>query len=454
MELFLPDQIPLNGPSLGLIEDVEETARRVNEDRPLTSDVVDRILNDLLGDRVFSSNAIEGNTLTLGETLHVLQTGHIDVGRKREATEACNLGQAITEIAKLVAGEESCYSPDVFLSIHRVLLHDINDDWAGRYRGPGVMIQGAKYQPPDEKLVPMFIERVMPQLRRIEPTKVLLGATWAHWAIARIHPFHDGNGRMARLWQDLVLFRGRLTCAIIRPQDRREYLDALATADEGDFNPLVQLVAQRVAATFDKYLAELMKDREYDEWARSLVGEADARVQEERRIAYMRWSRKMQQLRSEFELGAAKINQASREMRVQVRNYELIDQQRWENIRAGVPTQQTWFFAIEVGRFDRRIRYIFFFGKHYWSELDNEQERSEHRACLLISEQQQSGVDAPRLDELRESPIGLREVFVVDNTFVRKRGDVGINEDVYDRKIRAAQIAKDFIQDVVLKCLG
>ncbi len=74
---------------------------------------------------------------------------------------------------------------------------------------------------------------------------VLLGA-WAHWTIARIHPFFDGNGRMARLWQDVVLFRNRLTCAILRVEDRREYLSALEEADEGRFNPLTQLVAQRV----------------------------------------------------------------------------------------------------------------------------------------------------------------------------------------------------------------
>ena len=98
MELFLPDQIVLNDASRALLGDVEETARRVNEYRPLPPAVVKRIVDGLLGDRVYSSNAIEGSTLDYRETVAVLNTGRILENKKREAIEARNLGEADNKI--------------------------------------------------------------------------------------------------------------------------------------------------------------------------------------------------------------------------------------------------------------------------------------------------------------------------------------------------------------------
>ncbi len=454
MELILPNQITLDDASVKSIEDVAETARLVNEHRPLDSGVLDRIQDELLGDRVFSSNAIEGNTLDRRETVTILKTGQIDVGRKREATEVRNLGEAIGVVSSVVSGDTGCYSAETLLRIHKTLLRDIDDTWAGRYRAHRVMIAGAVHQPPVCEEVSDLVEQVMAVLRdrNERDGSTIEIAAWAHWAIARIHPFHDGNGRMARLWQDLVLFRGRLTCAIIRPQDRQEYLDALGSADEGDFNPVVQLVAQRVLMTFDRYLAEIRRDRELGKWARELAGEADERIDQARQVAYARWSRRMEQLRSMFEVCAANINEASQEIGVQVRKYDLVDRQRWDNIRTGIGASRTWFFSVDIRRAARRVRYIFFFGKHFVSEVDNDQERSEQRVTLLISEGEVGG-EAVRLDQL-DSPIGMREIFVVEDHFVRVRREPGEHDMVYDRGKSAMQIAQDFLRDVVLQRLS
>ncbi len=454
MELTFPDQIAIDNASSMLIDDVGETARRVNEHRPLPSEVLSRIQHELLGERVFSSNAIEGNTLDLRETVRILKTGQIDAAREREGLEVRNLGEAIQAVSAAVRGEVSCYTPAKFLELHAKVLRDIDDTWAGRYREHRVMITGAARQPPSHDLVPALIELVMERLRRDDgvQTSGIVHAAWAHWAIARIHPFHDGNGRMARLWQDLVLFRANLTCAIIRPEDRREYLDALGSADEGEFNPLVQLVAYRVAATFDRYLRELRRDRELDVWAKEVAGEADDRISQKRQLGYLRWARRMEQLRSEFELCAGKISERSQEIGVQVRKYDLIDQQRWENIRLGIGAERTWFFSVEVRRGASNLRYYFFFGKHYWSELDDDHDRSEQRVCLLISESE-SGEEAQRLDQLDNTPISLREIFVVDDNLVRKRRDEAAGHDVYDREVSALRIAQDFLRDVILRRL-
>ncbi len=451
MELIMPDQIALDPTSLALIDDVEDVARTVHEYRPLPEAVVKRIQEGLLGERVCESNAIEGNTLDLRETVEILNTGVISGGRKREALEALNLGDAVRQVTEWVDARDSCHTKDRLLAVHATILRDINDDWAGKLRTENVIIQAAKYQPPDPSLVEPLLDRLIERLSQDNDTPTLLKAVWTHWGLARIHAFRDANGRMARLWQDIVLLEGNLTCAIIQKQDRREYLDALTSADEGDFNPLVQLVANRASKTFDRYLAEISAEEETDLWVKEITSETGVRLQQKRKLTYDRWSRKMEQLRWEFEVCASKVTEASQDIDVHLKKYDLVDLGRWDSIRSGARAERTWFFRMDFSCRSTRTRYnyYFFFGKHYPSdELDDERERAEHRAALLISEDDGSK-DAKRLDEVKNCPVTLRELFVVEDSFVRKRYDIRMSAAVYDRAMRPARIARDFIEEVL-----
>lgn len=447
MELWTPSLISLNDTSHALIEDAENAARRVDALRPLPPEVVRRIESELMGEGVYSSNAIEGNTLDLRETVMILEKGIEGYGKKREALEARNLGRAVRKVAEWIHTSD-CHSLLRFQEAHATIMVEIDDAHGGRFRDKRVMIQGATHQPPDHELVDSMIARVMEHLRCPEDESAVLRATWAHWAIARIHPFFDGNGRMARLWQDLVLLQGKLTSAIIRPEDRRDYLDALSTADDGDFNPLVQLVAQRVARTCDKYLIEITRQEELGEWVEDVVGEVNERAQERRKLDYIWWSRQMAQLRQEFELCASRITEASRDMKIHVQRFDLIDQVRWENVRAGVGAERTWYFVLDFHRGAICRRYYFFFGKHFPSpDLDNAEERNETRVCLLISEDDGDGKGV-LLDQIPGCRLSLREVFTVGRTFVRKQVNAA-GEPAYDRDVSSLQVAKDFISDVV-----
>lgn len=463
MELIAVDEIALDPVTTAVLNDVGQTALKVNELRPLPPEIVETVQRDLLGERVYSSNAIEGNTFNLGETVETLRTGYIEVARKREATEVINLGKAIEYVQSHLLTLSQPHSSESFLALHRLLLQGIKDDWAGRFRSHEVMIRGARHQPPDDTYVIGLIEQFFERLRASHDVNTILLATWVHWTIARIHPFMDGNGRMARLWQDLVLFRGHLTCAIIPPEAKTEYLQSLGAADDGDFNPLTQLVARRVASTFDKYLSAQKKADAMSQWAQALVGESSARAVEKRRLAYIRWSRKMEELRYEFEQCTSTINHASTEIEVQFVPYDIIEQPAWENVREGQSASKTWFFKLNFRRASRYLTYFFFFGKHFWTDLDGDRERSEPRVCLLISEQE-GKEHARRLgEEGFDTPLSIRQIFVVNKEFIRVRAssqtegtlsggpfDAGQQKEVYDRPIDAAAIAQEFIRDVIL----
>jgi len=90
MELWLPEHFAIDGASAGLLADIAETARQIDQYRPLPADAVTRIEDDLLAERVYSSNAIEGNTLDLRETVMVLKEGVNAVTKKREARITCS----------------------------------------------------------------------------------------------------------------------------------------------------------------------------------------------------------------------------------------------------------------------------------------------------------------------------------------------------------------------------
>jgi Fic family protein len=455
MELLLPDQIVLNEASKALIGDVEETARRVNEYRPLPEEVTKRILDDLLGERVYASNAIEGNTLDLRETATILKSGRILENRRREATEARNLGEAVNAVSDLVKIGETARTVEHLRQVHRLILRETPDEyWGGRFREQGVIIEGAKYQPPDHTLVPTLVDRVMEHLRRgYEGISPLLMACWAHWSLARIHPFKDGNGRISRLWQDLILFQANLTAAIIRPEERRDYLDALTAADEGDFNRLFQMTAQRVLTTFDKYLAVIAQDKELDAFAKEIAGEADARLAEKRTLRFQKWARKFEQLRWEFEICSGRITSQRGRVRIQFRPYNTIDQPKWETIAESGSANQTWFFTLQFDTEARHLRYVFFFLKHYVTDHDDEVERSENRVCLLIGEADSPAKTNERLDRIPGCPITLREVFLVDDSFVVRCASPATGETTYERGVSPMRIAQDFIREVVLRRL-
>jgi fido (protein-threonine AMPylation protein) len=455
MELPSPAEIYLDEVTKTMLTDLAELAHQVNEIRPLSPALLQQVRDELFGERVFSSNAIEGNTLTIRETRLILQTKtYLDIRRKREAMEALNLGTASTQVEEFLGSEDAWHDMDRFRTIHEILMQGVNDRIAGVIRNRDVMITGAKRQPPDAQRVWDLTEQVFSLLRDNAEVNGLILATWVHWAIARVHPFEDGNGRMARLWQDLVLLRSRLTVAIIRPQDRQAYLENLAQADEGDFNPLAQLICQRVMGTFQTYLNAQEAADQLQGWASELVGEVSARELEHRKLAYERWRHAVESVRDVFERCASLVNRgATGTFDVQIQSYEIIDQATWEALLAGGGAKKTWFFRAFFKRKEAIVWYYFFFGKHFWSEVDETIGEEGPWVNMLISQQHPDEQLATRLDDLENTPISLREILVVGKRIVCRRRDPVTLQMVYDLDVQPLDVARRFIEEVLLKKL-
>jgi Fic family protein len=335
MDWHALDQVVLHPSTERLLDDVRRGLDEVNRLRPLHPNLVESVTADLLADRVYNSNAVEGNPLDLRETRRILEAGHqlAEEKRSRSELEVINLGAAVGYFERELVPSERPHQTANLLALHAILMKDVEED-AGRFRHKDVMVRGAKYQPPDPSRVEELIERAFGELEAAgESVDPVVAAAWVHWAIARIHPFFDGNGRTARLWQDLVLLQSRATCAIIRPEERTQYYNALQEADEGRFDALVLLVAERVAWTIDRIVFAAAARERMKDWAGKLAGELGLPSFGELRVEFLQWTRRLQAFVDALYDCAQAVGNVSPDIHVELMCYEFIKEWEWQNLR-------------------------------------------------------------------------------------------------------------------------
>lgn len=379
------DSLSLEPATRRLLEDVRGGLEEVNRLRPLHPQLVETVTADLLADRVYNSNAVEGNPLDLRETRRILEAGHQQTTEKRSRSEqeVLNLGAAVAFFEQELVPSESPHQIARLLDLHAVLMRGIDED-AGRLRHKKVMLRGAKYQPPDPSRIEDLLEQAFRELATHgEGTDPVVAAAWIHWAIARTHPFFDGNGRTARLWQDLVLLRAHATCAIIRPEDRTRYYAALQSADEGRFDPLVLLLAERVAWTIDRIRFAAMARERMKDWAQELTREVGAPDTAALHIEYIQWSRRLHSLMEAIRECARAVNEISPELTAHVIHREIPHEEAWKALRwKQVPTDprvcSLVVFLLGLGpeQFDLHIE--------NWLDEPNEEADTRIGACAIL----------------------------------------------------------------------
>ena len=202
----------------------------------------------------YTSNAIEGNTLSRQETALVVEKCLTVEGKTlREHQEAINHAAA-WELTKNLAREGKKITTGAILEIHRLILNQLDEPSAGRFRRGPVRIAGSRVVLPNAVKVPKLTDKLVNWLTttKDQPVKV---AAEAHYRLVTIHPFVDGNGRTARLVMNLVLLKAGYPAAIIRKEERLKYLNSLEKAQlGGSGDDYYQLIYAAVNRSLDLYL--------------------------------------------------------------------------------------------------------------------------------------------------------------------------------------------------------
>lgn len=185
----------------------------------------------------YTSNSIEGSTLTQAETAAVLfQNVALPDKTLTEQLEAKNHQAALLYLLKHLSTKEAI-NEEFILKLHGMLMNGIQQD-AGVYRHHGVRIVGADLPTANYLKVPILMEELVAHFHQAKDIIEHIAAV--HARFEQIHPFSDGNGRIGRLLMHAMLLQKNLPPVVINPEKKRFYYSYLNTAQRKDDTTLLQ----------------------------------------------------------------------------------------------------------------------------------------------------------------------------------------------------------------------
>ncbi|MFH1400558.1 MAG: Fic family protein [Nanoarchaeota archaeon] len=194
-----------------------------------------------------NSNAIEGNTLSLVETKLVLEDNLTPSGKSFEDV----VGAKNTEMAyRFIRDTTKDITKGFILRLHAIAMDRVISD-AGRIRTKPIKITGSSFQPPEPAVVDDELIRFLGFYEFIKKKyHVVEVAALTHLKFVEVHPFRDGNGRVARLLMNFVLLRGGFPPIIIMNENKQRYYESLELGHHGEYLPLMQFLADTMIAQY------------------------------------------------------------------------------------------------------------------------------------------------------------------------------------------------------------
>lgn len=213
--------------------------------RPFEGGLLKEIRNYYRIGLTWTSNALEGNTLTESETKVLLEDGMTAGGKPLKDTfEALGHAKAYDFMFSLLHNHQITEADT--LTMHRMFYSEIAATDAGHYRTRQVIITGSQYPVCDTVRIQDEIKGLF-QWAKSERNKYhpIEFAAQLHKRFVFIHPFIDGNGRISRLLMNTALIQDGYMLAVIPPVLRHDYISLLEQAHKDD-QPFVEFIADRV----------------------------------------------------------------------------------------------------------------------------------------------------------------------------------------------------------------
>lgn len=229
---------------------IDQYKTKIDELRPFEGNMLKQLKDYYRIGLTWSSNAIEGNTLTISETKVVLEDG-LTIGGKplRDLYETVGHGEAYDFMFDLIRTKKITVH-DIKV-MHQMFYKSIDEKNAGVWRNQQIIVTGSEYQFPE----PEMLENMMQELEEwinenrssFHPVEF---AALLHLKFVSIHPFIDGNGRISRLIMNLSLIQDGYMLAIIPPICRTEYLSTIRRyQNEGHVTFFIEFIYERVLET-------------------------------------------------------------------------------------------------------------------------------------------------------------------------------------------------------------
>jgi Fic family protein len=194
------------------------------------------------------SNSIEGINVTRDDALAAVENDEPLTAEGATWQATIGYRNAMTYVLQLANDPHFCYSDGLIRSLHFMMIqHDLAKN-PGRYRPGQIFVRDEKkqltvYEGPDAEIVPGLMTELVDSLNARTGVPGMIRAAVGHLNLVMVHPFSDGNGRMARCLQTLILAREQIIeptfCSVEEYLGRftQEYYDVLAEVGRGAFHP-------------------------------------------------------------------------------------------------------------------------------------------------------------------------------------------------------------------------
>ncbi len=243
-----------------LLTSIAAKRQQLGQLRPLVPKALANLEHYYDIELTYTSNAIEGNTLSAVETTLVVEQG-ITVGGKplKDHLEALDHYDAIRYVRELARHETPLTESDV-RNLHRLVMQRSAPEIAGKYADLPryVRTETGRHSFPSPAEIPALMGDLAAWLATSPNTPD--SAFTAHRRLVDIHPFNDGNGRTGRLLMNLILIRSGYPPVTVRPEDRLKYIRSLQQEQAGhgseNFNALLY---RRLDAVLGDYLSALQE---------------------------------------------------------------------------------------------------------------------------------------------------------------------------------------------------
>ena len=210
-----------------------------------------------VSEQVFNSNAIENSTISLEETEKILL--QIDLDRfisERELFETKNLARVVAYIINVA--QERDLNFEMILRLHKMLLSNIRDEIAGRFRNPKEWVRVGSHIAVDPLKIEQALIDMLIEYQVNDDAHIVKRIAKLHLTFEQIHPFVDGNGRIGRILNNFFLIREAYVPINIKFIDRALYYDAFTEFNTSGKTTIMEgIVGKAIANSYHKRLAYL-----------------------------------------------------------------------------------------------------------------------------------------------------------------------------------------------------
>jgi len=221
--------------------------------------LMDIVFEAELPESVYNSNAIENSTLSIAETEKILM--EMEVSRDvsvREIFEAKNLARVFGYLKKKI--NDQVMNKELILLLHNMLILNIKDEIAGRFREVGEYVRVGTYVAPAPEQIEIMIEALLSEYASNTNDYFLEKISRFHLEFETIHPFCDGNGRIGRVLINYQLMQMGFPPIIIRDKEKKVYYASFGeyrNSNKKKIDDMNKIVALALTESFHKRLAYL-----------------------------------------------------------------------------------------------------------------------------------------------------------------------------------------------------